>query len=209
MGILRNMYIPKPNPFDIIPVDVVSNSILISTAYHADASNRELMTIYNCTTTAQNPITMEGYKDVAMSTLKFGPIHNRVFAPATIHHSRGKVEHDIRKTLFEVLPLRAMELVSKLPTAPKDLAKSAKDLRKVQDRLDGMYDIFEFFINGDWTYCNNRIYSVINCLSDDEKVDFACDVMDINWFTYLGNYLRGMSIWVLKQDLIVPAAGLE
>lgn len=52
-----------------------------------------------------------------------------------------------------------------------------------------MYDIFDFFMNGDWIYCNNRIYSVINRLSDEEKVEFGCDVTDIKWFYYLRAYL--------------------
>ena len=55
-----------------------------------------------------------------------------------------------------------------------------------------MYDIFEFFINGDWTYVNNRIYSVINCMSDEEKDEFNCDVLKIHWYTYLQHYIRGI-----------------
>lgn len=67
-----------------------------------------------------------------------------------------------------------------------------------------MYDIFEFFINGDWTYVNNRIYSVINCMSDEEKDEFNCDVLKIHWYTYLQHYVRGIFIWVLNYDLILP-----
>ena len=55
-----------------------------------------------------------------------------------------------------------------------------------------MYDIFKFFIDGDWTYVNNRIYSVLNRLSDEEKVEFNCDVQDIEWESYLRNYIRGI-----------------
>jgi len=36
IGALRNMYIPKPNPMDLIPVDIVSNGLLVATAYHGD-----------------------------------------------------------------------------------------------------------------------------------------------------------------------------
>lgn len=39
-----------------------------------------------------------------------------------------------------------------------------------------MHDIFLFFIQGDWTYSNNKIFSVINRLSDVEKKEFNCDV---------------------------------
>ena len=38
MGVLKYLHIPKPNPFDIIPVDIVSNGILIATAFHGDES---------------------------------------------------------------------------------------------------------------------------------------------------------------------------
>ena len=65
-GILRNLHIPKPNPFDVIPVDIVSNGVLIATAYHGQESTKDSLTIYNCTTSSQNPISMEGYKDITL-----------------------------------------------------------------------------------------------------------------------------------------------
>jgi fatty acyl-CoA reductase len=85
------------------------------------------------------------------------------------------------------------------------LKVGAVELRKVANRLDGMYDIFEFFINGEWIYINDRIYQVINRLSDEEKVEFDCDVNNIVWDEYLQHYVRGMLIWVLKQDLVEPS----
>lgn len=70
-----------------------------------------------------------------------------------------------------------MELIGKIPlSATKPIAKGAKDLRQVQERLAGMYEVFEFFINGAWTYRNDNIYSVLNRLSDEEKESFDCDV---------------------------------
>lgn len=62
VGILQNMHIPKPNPFDIIPVDIVSNQILVTTAFHGNENENTVLKIYHSTTSSQNPITMEGYK---------------------------------------------------------------------------------------------------------------------------------------------------
>lgn len=36
LGLLKNVYLPKTNPFDLIPVDIVSNGILVAGAYHGD-----------------------------------------------------------------------------------------------------------------------------------------------------------------------------
>ena len=63
-----------------------------------------------------------------------------------------------------------MDAASKLPiSAAKEIGDGVKKLRKVTDKVDSMVDIFEFFINGEWTYINNRIYPVISRLSDQEK----------------------------------------
>lgn len=66
LGILKHLHIPKPNPFDMIPVDIVSNGILVATAYHGSGMDGSKLTVYNCTTSSQNPLTVEGYKDVAL-----------------------------------------------------------------------------------------------------------------------------------------------
>ena len=52
LGILKYMHIPKPNPFDVIPVDIVSNGILVVTAYHGDKKITAPLTVYNSTTTS-------------------------------------------------------------------------------------------------------------------------------------------------------------
>lgn len=86
-----------------------------------------------------------------------------------------------------------MEAGSKLPIpAAKELGKSAMLLRKVQSKVNGMLGIFQFFINGDWTYINNHIYPVISRLSDEEKEEFNCDVLKIDWPSYLQHYTRGI-----------------
>lgn len=41
IGILKNMYIPKENEFDVIPVDNVTNALLLVTAYTASQEQKE------------------------------------------------------------------------------------------------------------------------------------------------------------------------
>lgn len=56
---------------------------------------------------------------------------------------------------------------------------------------------------------NNKIYALIDRLSNVEKKEFNCDVLQIKWVDYLQTYMRGMQIWVQGYDTIVPEAKLN
>lgn len=45
------------NKFDMVPVDIVSNGIIVATANAGSKAGNEL-DVYNCGTSVENPITM-------------------------------------------------------------------------------------------------------------------------------------------------------
>jgi hypothetical protein len=63
-----------------------------------------------------------------------------------------------------------------------------------------MLDIYAFFMEGDWRFQNKRIYEAIEMMSPAERVEFNCDCKTCNWPTYFADYIRGLSIWALKED---------
>ena len=129
---------------------------------------------------------MEGYKDVALHSVKYVQIDGQVFKPIGIEHMRNNFEYQVKKMIGEKIPLIAMENVAKIPLPQlKNMKKGVTQLRKIQNKLDDMYDIFDFFIKGDWIYVNNRIYPLISRMSDEEKEEFNCDVLKIYWSDYL------------------------
>ena len=70
---------------------------------------------------------MEGYKEVAVDSLKFVHLDSQVFRPIGIIHKRGKLEYDFRKFIGEIMPIKIMQGVSKLPI------KGAKEIGKGAD----------------------------------------------------------------------------
>ena len=78
-----------------------------------------------------------------------------------------------------------------------------------QEKADYALEIMHFFINGDWRYINRRIYEPIEMLSPEERQMFSCDVRNIVWSEYLRDYVKGLSIWALKEDQIAPSCGLD
>ena len=88
------------------------------------------------------------------------------------------------------------------------MRKQVNDLKKVKGRVDGMKDVFDFFINGNWHYENKQIYHVINKLSPEERLEFACDCRQLDWPKFLLNYIEGLAIWVLNEDKVAPIHGM-
>jgi len=51
-----------------------------------------------------------------------------------------------------------------------------------------------------WTYVNNRIYGVINKLSDEEKLEFPADCKGFNWTDYIATFGIGHYVWELREN---------
>jgi hypothetical protein len=69
---------------------------------------------------------MEGYKEVAIDSVKYVHLDGQVFNPGIIH-KRGKIEYKFRKFIGQELPVHLMHAVAKLPF------KGAKDIKKNAD----------------------------------------------------------------------------
>lgn len=57
------------NPLDLIPVDIVCDSILVTTAHSALTNNQ--LNIYNCSTSVQNPVSIMRYKEVCENVYRY------------------------------------------------------------------------------------------------------------------------------------------
>lgn len=97
----------------MIPVDIVSNGLLVATAHGAQAQNNNLH-IYNCGTSVQNPITLVYYKNYMLTQLKVLKLNDQKFK-VTTEMIESQFEFDLRKKVFQEYPLRAAEFISKLP----------------------------------------------------------------------------------------------
>lgn len=67
----------------------------------------------------------------------------------------------------------------------------------------------DFFVNGDWSYVNERIYEATNRMTAEERMEFNCETKLIEWDDYSRNYIKGMAIWSLFEDQVSPEHGLD
>ena len=70
MGFVPYLYGSGRNTVDLVPVDIVTNGLLVATCHGARADTEKLH-IYNCGTSVQNPITLYDYKETMLKYYKY------------------------------------------------------------------------------------------------------------------------------------------
>jgi alcohol-forming fatty acyl-CoA reductase len=70
MGFIPYLYGTGLNTVDLIPVDIVTNGLLVATC-HGARPDTEKLHIYNCGTSVQNPITLYDYKETMLKYYKY------------------------------------------------------------------------------------------------------------------------------------------
>jgi len=101
------------NVFDMVPVDTVSNGIIVSTAHAGQKSGSEL-DIYNCGTSALHPVTIIEYRDLVTAANKYFAFNKKAF-PMYTYLVTNPTELKLKKQVFNTLPMKMLEFASKLP----------------------------------------------------------------------------------------------
>jgi hypothetical protein len=115
LGLINYVKVPDggKNVFDVVPVDIVSNGIIVSTAHAGQKPDNEL-DIYNCGTSSLNPCTIIDYREVVAAGNKYFAFNKKVF-PMNVNLITNPTELKLKIQLFNTLPLKLLEITSKLP----------------------------------------------------------------------------------------------
>jgi hypothetical protein len=89
------------NSFDVIPVDIVSNGIIVTTANAAQQPQKpgKNLDIYNFGTSGQNPISFVGYADLVKKGNKYFSFNKKVF-PVRTEMITNPTEYKVKKMMF-------------------------------------------------------------------------------------------------------------
>jgi len=206
-GILRYLPGKGDTPLDVIPVDTVSNGLLIATA-HAAQSEKSIH-IYNCSSSVQNPMLTYDYSLYCKKGFRYLGLNQRSMDNIDLLWVDNPLEYKLRVKMHFGLPVKMMGLAARLPYfGTEQLKKQAKDLKKIETKFNSSVSVFEFFIFGDWKIENKKIYKLTDMLSPEEKAEFQCDIRTVDWYPLIRDYIKGMAIWVLKEDQVSPEHGL-
>ncbi|KAK9507276.1 hypothetical protein O3M35_007173 [Rhynocoris fuscipes] len=190
-GTIRSIICNDKYLVDIIPVDIVVNTLIVA-AWHTATFRRGSVPVYNCTSGSLNPIL---WRELGQLTLKHSlttPSKYLQFYPG-FKFTTNRLLHKMKDLLYHVLPAFLVDVLLQL--------KGSKPIMlKLCQRFKMAAKTGEFFALHEWKFtCNNQ-----KLLTEDlcpvDRLLFHTDVSKLNWDEYVKIYLLGIRKYVLKDS---------
>ncbi|GMR60419.1 hypothetical protein PMAYCL1PPCAC_30614, partial [Pristionchus mayeri] len=196
-GTIPRMPIPDTTiPLDAIPVDIVSNMMIVCAAYRLHLTNLKdkSMPIFHCNSSHLNPLSITLYRNLMGSVLHTYPVEKFIFSPSI--STRGTVaiednifrfkQHVVGKTLDKV-----GGIMGKKPFWEKTFGK----VREV-------YSVFIPFTFKRWIYKTDNMVELIERMQPEDVETFDFDVRKVDWNDYISDVILGMRAFLVKNDMM-------
>lgn len=183
---------------DVIPVDLVANSIILSLAEALAEPGRRR--IYQCCSGAANPISLGEFIDHIMAESK----NNYAAYDHLFYRKPSKPFVAVNRALFDLvvsgarLPLSLTDRVLKWLGNTRDL-KILKNL----DTTQSLATIFGFYTGTGLHFRNDELMALADRMGEVDKGLFPVDSRLIDWELYLRKiHLAGLNRYALKERKI-------
>ncbi|KAJ8916622.1 hypothetical protein NQ315_000267 [Exocentrus adspersus] len=190
-GLYRAILCDSDKTVDLVPVDMVINLMIVA-AWSVGTTASTDIQIYNCCTGQQKPIKWKDFIDMCFKYTRKHPF------PQILWYPGGTI------TASRTLNLISWYLVQWLPAYILDLlvwlAGGKPIMLKVQEKLWKAVTCVNYFALNQWRFDNENVRALAKTLSDDDRKQFCFDVVEIDWETYIENYVLGIRRFLFKKD---------
>ncbi|XP_071571063.1 putative fatty acyl-CoA reductase CG5065 [Temnothorax nylanderi] len=195
----RNILCHEDKVADLVPVDIVI-SLMICAAWRTATQRTDTIPIYNCCTGQQNPITWKKFIDLSIfKYCRLHPMDNVLWCPDVRCHSSSMI-NTLCVTLQHNVPAYILDTLARLKgSRPIMVRKQAK--------LSKAAKCFEYFTTKQWNFRDHNVRRLREQLSPEDSKTFMFDVTQIDWSSYLENYILGIRQFILRESPdTLPAA---
>lgn len=194
LGILRNIDWNYYGVCDLVPVDVVVNS-MIAVAERTPRLYPNEIKVYNCSTSSLRPTTWgAGFEILREESLK-APPYKMLRIPIEVpkHRRANKVGFMFTK-LSELLFAYFIDFILRI-FQQKPL------LSKLTARLHRGYDVLRPFTTTEYTCSNENFVQAFEELEEQDKQQFDFDVRKLDWDSIFRTAYYGARLRLLKEDM--------
>lgn len=194
----RTMLCRKDKVADLVPVDIVIN-LMICAAWRTATHRTDTISIYNCCTGQQNPITWKQFVDLSFKYSRIHPTNDVLWYPDGRCHS-STIINKLCVTLQHTLPAHILDTFARL--------KGSRPIMvRVQAKLSKAAKCLEYFSTKEWNFRDDNVRRLGEQLSLEDRETFMFDVRQIDWPSYLEHYILGIRQFILKESPdTLPAA---
>ncbi|KAH6935250.1 hypothetical protein HPB50_004819 [Hyalomma asiaticum] len=191
MGLLPSVLLSKDCIADLIPVDVVANTI-ICVGWQVAKIRPTQLKVYNCASSTLQPHTWgEVNEQVKRTVMQYPLPHTRRFSRYIATSS--KVLYRLSLCFLCYVPAFFGDLALRLT------GKKASNVALYRKIIKGM-DVMHFYTTNSWLFRSQNFVALMSDLSPTDKQLFDIDVRKMDWCQYWDHYMLGIHKYLLKID---------
>lgn len=221
LGVLRELYLPKNNIADIVPLDFVVNTLLKAAAARSVQSQPAPAAenaapgpagpqatsvvptvpdiVQACTSSTQNVCSWEMFRIAGIKYWSDNP-HSKQLHRADLKFYENKKLYAINWFLRRQVHAAVLKTMASMPyIGSEEKLKLAKKYERAVFRSGDLQKQFEPFTSHEWHFEDKNAQSLNLVLSQDEKKCFSSDPYDISWYSYVQAYSYGLIKYVMKS----------
>ncbi|XP_055698069.1 fatty acyl-CoA reductase wat-like [Phlebotomus papatasi] len=196
-GVLRTMHCDKDINANIVPVDMCVNALIASAwdvaKNHSESIEQKNVPIFNYVSSVENPLTWGRFTEL---NIKLGfeyPFSSAIWY-LSFHMHKSATVNKIYMIFLHFLPAMLIDSLA--------LCVGQKPrLLKVYKKIHKFANIISFFCNNEWVFENDNVQQLWRKLDQNDRNLFHFSIKDIDWASYCHFYIRGMRIYLFKDDL--------
>jgi len=179
---------------DVIPADLVANSILLSLAEQFKAPGNHH--VYQCCSGGANPLTLGTFIDHLMAEAK----ENHGAYDKLFSRRPRKPFIAVNKRLFNAITLcMSFVLLMASQTLGKLGWKRSLKARRNLDAAISLSTIFSFYTEPEYIFHNDKLINLAKRMGPADQALFPVDARAINWEHYLRKvHMPGLNCYALK-----------
>uniref|UniRef100_A0A914ZEZ5 Fatty acyl-CoA reductase n=1 Tax=Parascaris univalens TaxID=6257 RepID=A0A914ZEZ5_PARUN len=191
-GLLTNMCGNVHCKADIVPVDVVSNMLVVAAAYRA-TSRFDKIPVMHCCSGELNPIKWKHIVDFIKIFYRKYPLNECYRVPSTHFHS-SRFLFELNFYYKHLAPAYLIDFIYRLTGRKQQFVR-------IYGKVWRMIETLHYFTTHGWNFESKGLLSMWDSLCDEDKEVFNFDVRQLDWNSYLFDYLMGVKRYVIKERL--------
>ncbi|XP_035773855.1 putative fatty acyl-CoA reductase CG5065 isoform X2 [Anopheles albimanus] len=190
-GVIRSMHCKPSYLADLMPVDLTMNGIIAIGKERMSNPKKDDVMYYNLTSSSDNPINWGEVLETGRKVLYENPFCFALWYPDGSIKS-NYFYHWLCVIFFHYLPAYLIDFLM-------IVLRRKPFLVKVQKRISGGLTILQYYTTKQWIFQNNNFKSLYQRLSEADRKRFYCDVTEINYKTYLHDFILGARQYIVKE----------
>lgn len=195
LGILQSLDVNSEVVFDLIPVDIVANSLINIAWCIKEHGDKFPSKVFNLTSGQENPCSFYEYFQAGRDEAQMKP-SLRVTRPIlTIPKQRGKnsFAHWLHKIFTHLLFAYIMDFFFSISGQKRVMVNMVKKMHHANK-------IFEYFCSNQWLFSGDNMEQLRRLMNQTDLLIFNCNVRSIDWNIYARTSWLGCRRYILREE---------